>query len=402
MRHSRSVVLATPGSTRFPEVNGDLAGLNPGFPRKVLKGLLIRCAAAMVNKSFHSYRERPVDNRDGRLAAPRRVRRVRARRLVPRAVRASVPGRVPARRSAAPRSERRPKGASGSRQRDPPPAGVGRARTSRRGNRSRPRAAPERGRRRPYIRPGVEAMRRGPPGRRGRTRRSPGETGSWARSRGGISRDDEPRPAKPRQLFRTGCRGARPPAARRRYRQAPRRQRRGRRLPARRGGPLPGGARRRARRDPRRLRRRPRRPALRVAPGLPAGRDHPLALRLRGALRLPARPALHGGAALHRRGRGLRPRHAGAGIRHRPPVPAPLQADALGRERGRGHPLRAVGPSPEGRPFHPFGRRMRAAGQGRHDGPHGAARSPLCPGRRGPLRRPRDAVRPRRPGEDGA
>ena len=40
----------------------------------------------------------------------------------------------------------------------------------------------------------------------------------------------------------------------------------------------------------------------------------------------------------------LRPRHAGAGFRHRPAVPAALQADALVRERHRGHALRAVGP----------------------------------------------------------
>jgi hypothetical protein len=74
-------------------------------------------------------------------------------------------------------------------------------------------------------------------------------------------------------------------------------------------------------------------------------------------LQEPLRRRAHG----DRRGRRLRPRHAGAGLRHRPAVPAALQADALGRAGRRIHALHAVGPRPEGRPRHPQHRRMHAA-----------------------------------------
>ena len=70
MRHSCSVALATLAAPRFPAVNGDLAGLNPAFPCKPLIGIGFRCAAASDHESFHSYRERPVDNPGGRLVAP--------------------------------------------------------------------------------------------------------------------------------------------------------------------------------------------------------------------------------------------------------------------------------------------------------------------------------------------
>ena len=91
----------------------------------------------------------------------------------------------------------------------------------------------------------------------------------------------------------------------------------------------------------------------------------------------------------HRRGgdRRLWPRRAGAGLRHRSAVPAPLQADRLGRERHRIHSLHAVGPGPEGRPRHALAGRMRAAGQAGHHHPHRDPGSALSVGRQRALRR---------------
>ena len=100
----------------------------------------------------------------------------------------------------------------------------------------------------------------------------------------------------------------------------------------------------------------------------------------------PSEVRAHGGG----RGRRLRPRHAGARLRHRSAVPASLQADRLGRERRRGHPLLPVGPGPEGRARDALGRRMHPPGQGGHDDPHRAARGAL------PARRPRAVRRARR------
>ena len=62
-----------------------------------------------------------------------------------------------------------------------------------------------------------------------------------------------------------------------------------------------------------------------------------------------------------RRGRRLRPRYAGARLRHRPSVRASLQADAVGRADRRIPALYAVGSRPEGRPRHPQRRRMHPA-----------------------------------------
>ena len=180
--------------------------------------------------------------------------------------------------------------------------------------------------------------------------------------------------------------------------------------PASRRGPRGGQA--RAPRPPRRARLRPaalgadgrggaHRSRGRAAPPLPVG--EPLDLRA------------------HRVGRHrwLRARHAGAGLGRRSPLPPALQADRLGRERGRGDPLRALGPQAEGRARHPLGGRMPAGGQGGHDDPHRAPGGPLRlrrprPLRRasGPLRRERgpglgarvrgrQAARARRPGRQG-
>jgi hypothetical protein len=55
---------------------------------------------------------------------------------------------------------------------------------------------------------------------------------------------------------------------------------------------------------------------------------------------------------------------AGALLRHRPAVPAALQADALGRAGRRVDPLRAVGPGVQGRPRGALGRRLPAHVQG--------------------------------------
>ena len=97
----------------------------------------------------------------------------------------------------------------------------------------------------------------------------------------------------------------------------------------------------------------------------------------------------HGG----RRDRRLRPRPAGAGLRHRSAVPAALQADRLGRARRRGDPLLPVGPGAEGRPRHALDRRMHPPGQGRHDDPHRAAGGALPARRRQAVRRADDALR---------
>ncbi len=97
----------------------------------------------------------------------------------------------------------------------------------------------------------------------------------------------------------------------------------------------------------------------------------------------------HGGG----RDRRLRPRAAGAGLRHRSAVSAALQADRLGRIGRRGAALLPVGHGAEGRPRHAFGQRMHPPGQSRHDHPHRAARSALSARRRQALRRADGAVR---------
>ena len=78
--------------------------------------------------------------------------------------------------------------------------------------------------------------------------------------------------------------------------------------------------------------------------------------------------------------RRLRPRPAGAGLRHRSAVPAALQADRLGRERRRVHALSAVGSRLQGRPRDAHHRSMRCSlGAVRHHHPHRAARGAADP-----------------------
>ncbi len=116
---------------------------------------------------------------------------------------------------------------------------------------------------------------------------------------------------------------------------------------------------------------------LRPPPLRPPGRDH------RRALRPRRRPRPRAGRPQRRRahdrdgGRRLRPRHAGARLRRRSPVPAPLQADAVGRDGRRVHPLFSLGPRPEGRPRHAQRLRMHAPVALRHDHPHRHPRGAL-------------------------
>ena len=98
------------------------------------------------------------------------------------------------------------------------------------------------------------------------------------------------------------------------------------------------------------------------------GGDAP-SLQEPGAVRLRA----HG----DRRHRRLRPRADGAGIRHRPAVPAALQADRLGRVGRRSHSLLPLGHGAEGRPRHALDRRVDPPGARRHDHPHRGAGDPL-------------------------
>ena len=106
---------------------------------------------------------------------------------------------------------------------------------------------------------------------------------------------------------------------------------------------------------------------------------------LAGAVRSRA----HGGG----RDRRLRPRPAGARLRHRSAVSAAVQADRLGRTGRRSAALLPVGHGAEGRPCHPFGRRMHASGQGRHDHPHRAPRGALSVRRREAVQRVDGAIR---------
>ena len=121
--------------------------------------------------------------------------------------------------------------------------------------------------------------------------------------------------------------------------------------------------------------------ALRPPPVRPPGRDHPRHPRLRRRECLSRRESVLGRAHGHRRRRRLRPRHAGAGLGRRPPLSPALQADPVGRERRRVHPLHPLGSRPEGRPRHPQRRRMHPPVPLRHDHPHRGARGALHLGR---------------------
>ncbi len=146
-------------------------------------------------------------------------------------------------------------------------------------------------------------------------------------------------------------------------------------------------AQRRAQPDQIRVQRNPRsyqdahgkRPAHRHRRGARAlrasGCDHPGHLRSGDqAFLLRAKPDRRR-TPLGDRHRRIRPRASGAGIGYRSSVPAPAQADALGREHCRIHSLHALGSGSEGRPRHALARRMRAPFQAGHHDPHLAAGS---------------------------
>ena len=95
-------------------------------------------------------------------------------------------------------------------------------------------------------------------------------------------------------------------------------------------------------------------------------------------------------AHVDRRHRRLRPRAAGAWLRHRSAVPASLQEDGMGRERRRVHALHSVGSRLQGRARDPHRRSMHQD-ERRHHRAHGPARCAADPRRRAALRRIRGA-----------
>ena len=166
-----------------------------------------------------------------------------------------------------------------------------------------------------------------------------------------------------------------------------------RELRTRRRAAAQGGAGRRPRAGRAAAAEGPPRPALRRAAVPHAGRDHPRPVRVRRQASLSVGESVRGRAHGDRRDRRLRPRPAGAGLRHRSAVPAALQADRLGRVGRRGDPLLPVGHGAEGRPRHALGRRMHPPGQGGHDDPHRDPRGALPARRPQAVRRADDALR---------
>ena len=134
-------------------------------------------------------------------------------------------------------------------------------------------------------------------------------------------------------------------------------------------------------------------PALRRAAVPDAGRHHPHRLRVRRPSSLSVAESVRSGTHGDRRDRRLRPRADGAGLRHRSPVPAALQADRVGRVGRRGDPVLSLGSRPQGRPRHAVGRRVHPPGQGGHDDPHRAAGIAVSARRQQAVRRADDAVR---------
>ncbi len=169
---------------------------------------------------------------------------------------------------------------------------------------------------------------------------------------------------------------------------------RARRRPAAGGGAgaAEGRAGRRQRRDPSAVRGQQRRRRLRAPERLAHGPVDPGGGTAGHRARVPGDQPDHRRAHRDRRRRRLRPQRTGPGIRRRPAVPAPLQADAARRADRRVPAVPAVGSGAEGRPFHPVVRRVHPPGQGRRDHPHRAAGIALPVGRRDTLRRVARAV----------
>ena len=109
--------------------------------------------------------------------------------------------------------------------------------------------------------------------------------------------------------------------------------------------------------------------------------DHALAKVFRR--RQSDRRRAHGGG----RGGRLWPRGAGAVLRHRSAVPAPLQADGPHRADDRVPAVPALGSRPQGRAGDPLDRRLRAHRPRRSGGLHQSARGALSVGRRRAVRR---------------
>ena len=121
--------------------------------------------------------------------------------------------------------------------------------------------------------------------------------------------------------------------------------------------------------------------------------DHPHRVRVRRPSPLSVAEPVRSGAHGDRRDRRLRPRADGAGLRHRSPVPAALQADRVGRVGRGGDPLLPVGSRSQGRSCHALGRRVHPPSQGGHDDPHRAAGVAVSARRQQAVRRADDAVR---------
>ncbi len=149
-----------------------------------------------------------------------------------------------------------------------------------------------------------------------------------------------------------------------------------RRVPPRGDGDPSGGARGRARRGAQGAGGRRNGSGVRRDAERPDRRSAPRRARNDSPLARPA--AAERGAPHDRGGRRIWAGHAGAGLRHRSPVPPAAQADARSREDRRGPALRAVGPQAESRPCNANSRRMPEAGARRPDDPddpdRGAAR----------------------------
>ncbi len=166
------------------------------------------------------------------------------------------------------------------------------------------------------------------------------------------------------------------------------------RAPSRGRGDLPPGARPRPLARARSFRGERRRAALRAPPVARAGRADPHPLRLRAAPR-PSPARRRAGRDRRGGGRRLRPRHARAGLGHRPPVSPAGGQRGLERQGHRGDPLHPLGPAPEGRALHPLHRGMRALRAGGHDGAHRPAGSAPDPRRRAAVRGHAHPLRPR-------
>ncbi len=160
-------------------------------------------------------------------------------------------------------------------------------------------------------------------------------------------------------------------------------------------GPSEGGARRRTRRDPPPLRGERRRHRGRARAMLSDGSADPRAVRRGHRRDLPAPQPDFGRASGIGRGRRLWARRTGALFRHRPIVPAALQADPPHRAGRRIAALSVVGPEAQDRSGDALGRGLPAPSEIRSDDPHRSPRGALSVGRGGVVPRAQKALRQR-------